>query len=78
MEKKQRLLCETIVLLSADLYQDIYNAEESWGDAVDKIISLAEEFEEELNWQEEGEERDYIFELDKFEKKVLKKLQKGE
>jgi hypothetical protein len=70
---RQRLLKETIVLLSADLYQDIYNKTGCWGDAVDEIIGLAEEFEKELNWQED-DERDYIIELEKFEKKVLEEI----
>lgn len=74
MEKKQYLLCETIALLSADLYQDIYEKKEHWGDAVEEIISLAEEFEKELDWQE-YDERDYICELEKFEEKVLENLQ---
>ena len=72
---RQRLLKETIVLLSADLYQDIYNKTECWDDAVGEIIGLAEKFEQELNWQED-DERDYIIELEKFEKKVLEEIQK--
>ena len=67
---KEHLLKETIVLLAADIYQDIYDDSEGWGDAVERVISLAEQFEKELNWQE-NDERDYIIELEKFERKVL-------
>ena len=67
---KERLLQETIVLLSADIYQTIYDNSECWTDAVDEIIHYAKEFEKELDWQE-YDERDYYEELEKFEKKVL-------
>lgn len=72
---KDRLLKETIVLLSADLYQTFYDSDEcgGWDEAVTKIISLAEQFEKELDWHD-GDERDYIFELEKFEKKVLSEI----
>lgn len=68
---KEQLKKETIVLLAADIYQDVYNYVGCWGDAVETIVSLAEEFEKELNWQE-GDERDYIEELEKFEAKVIR------
>lgn len=64
---KQHLLQETIVLLSADLFEFIYdNVCPHWGDVCDEIILLAERFEKELNWQED-DERDYIFLLEEFE-----------
>lgn len=71
---KTYLLQETIAQLSADLYQQIYDKKETWSDTCEKIISLAKKFEKELNWQE-FDERDYIEELEKFEKKVLKELE---
>lgn len=64
------LLKETIVLLSADIYRYIYERTGGWGDAVAEILSLAEEFEKELKWQI-NDERDYILELEKFERRVL-------
>ena len=75
MIDKERLLQETIVLLSADLYQTVYDKSEGWGDAVDAIIFLAKRFEKELNWQE-YDERDYINELEKFEKKIIEEYEK--
>jgi len=66
---RKRLLQETIVLLSADLFEFVYeNVCPHWGDACDEIIILAERFEEELNWQED-DERDYISLLEEFEEK---------
>lgn len=70
---REHLLKETIVLLAADIYQDIYDDSEGWGDAVERVITLAEQFEKELDWQE-FDERDYIEELDKFERKVLDEI----
>ncbi len=77
VKKRDRLLKETIVLLAADIYKDIYDRDDcgGWGDACDDIIRYAEQFERELNWQED-DDRDYIVELEKFEKKVLDELNK--
>lgn len=76
-KKRERLTKETIVLLAADIYQTIYDRDEcdGWGDACDDIIRHAEQFEKELDWQED-DERDYMVELEKFEKKVLDELNK--
>lgn len=76
-EESERLLQETIVLLSADLYQAIYQRDEcgGWGDACDDIIRYAKQFERELKWRED-DDRDYLEELEKFEHKVLDELNK--
>lgn len=74
-KKRERLTKETIVLLAADIYQTIYDRDEcdGWGDACDDVIRYAEQFEKELDWQE-NDERDYMVELEKFERKVLDEL----
>ena len=64
---------ENAVLLAADMYKEIYDKSDGWGDTVEKITSLAVQFEEELNWQED-DERDYIEELMKFEDKISKNI----
>lgn len=76
-KKRERLTKETIVLLAAGIYQTIYDRDEcdGWGDACDDIIRYAEQFEKELDWQED-DERNYMVELEKFEKKVLDELNK--
>lgn len=76
-KKKDRLLKETIVLLSADIYKTIYDRDDcdDYRQACDDIIHYAEQFEQELNWQED-DGRDYIVELEKFEQKVLDELNK--
>ena len=76
VKKKDRLLKETIVLLAADMYKEIYDLEgRGWGQACDEIIRYAEQFERELDWKDE-EDRNYIDELEKFEKKVMEELNK--
>ena len=67
---KNYLLHETIAILSADIYRYVYDRCEVWTEACSEIIRLAEEFEKKLNWQE-NDERDFIMELDKFEKEYL-------
>ena len=73
VRKKDRLLKETIVLLAADIYKTIYDRDDcdGWGDACGDIIRYAEQFEQELDWQE-TDDRDYIEELEKFDEKILK------
>jgi hypothetical protein len=64
---------ENAVLIAADIYNAIYEKSEGFTDAVSKICDYAVAFEKELNWQE-FDERDYIDELEKFEKKILAEL----
>ena len=67
---------ETIVMLSADLYHDIYENEcEFWTDTYERIINLGKQFEKQLNWNTYGtEDRDYIEELERFEQQVRSTL----
>jgi len=71
---------ETLILMSADLYQKIYNMSDDYMDynRVVRIVRvLADQFEKELDWQgEENEDRDYILELEKFEEKAFKDLER--
>ena len=74
-EYRQYLLMETIAMLSADLFQEIYDKCETWSDTCEEIIKLAQQFEEELDWDANCDEyRDYIEELEKFEQKVRANL----
>ena len=74
---KQLLLHETIAILSADIYQEIYDNDEEHGGNYQEtalyVIELAKKFEKELNWQHD-DQRDYIEELEKFEDKVLQEI----
>lgn len=71
---------ETLILMSADLYQKIYNMSDDYMDynrAARIVRVLADQFEKELDWQgDENEDRDYILELEKFEEKALKDLER--
>ena len=70
---KEYLLQETMIQLTADIYNQVYDYCDGYDEATEKIISLAKEFEKELD-RKENDERDFIFELEKFEDKVLKSL----
>jgi len=72
-KRRENLLLETIVQLSADIYRQVYDHYECYTSASSEIIRLARQFEKELNWQED-DERDYIIELDKFEREYLESL----
>ena len=67
------LLQETIALLSADIYNQVYAHCESYTEACSEIVRLAKQFEKELDWKDD-DERDYVFELEKFENKYLSSL----
>ena len=72
-QKRDSLLHETIALLSADMFSDIYSPEDGLGykETAAEIVSLAKRFEKELDWQgSDVETRDYILELEKFEDKI--------
>ena len=75
-ERRDYLLKESIVMLAADLYQDIYDTDSCDGftDACETIIELAEEFEKKINWIANGDNLDYLEELEKFETNVRKRL----
>ena len=65
---------ESLVLLTGDLYQKVYDKSEAYDVAVSRMIEYAVRFEEELDWKE-NDERNYLFELEKFEQKVLEELE---
>ena len=70
------LLKETIVMLTADLWSEVYDRCEGCTEAASMLIGLAERFERELDWRGADETRDYLEELAKFEDKVRDELQK--
>ena len=75
-ERRDYLLKESIVMLAADLYQDIYDTDgcDGFTDACETIIELAEKFERKINWIANGDNLDYLEELEKFETNVRKRL----
>lgn len=81
MKNQDRLLLETVAILSADIFVNIYsNSDEhggSYQSAAQRVIELAIQFEKELNWQPD-DERDYLEELEMFENKILAELKGSE
>ena len=75
---EQTLRDETLILLSADIYNKVYGMSDDYLDyhATAMIVrELGDKFEKDLQWTE-NDDRDYIFELEKFEEEELKKLEK--
>ena len=73
------LLGETMVMMGADLFQELYNMSDEldYNATAAEIRDAAIEFEEQLNWKTDGsDERDYIVELEKFEQKKLEEWRK--
>ena len=78
---KERILRdETLVLMAADIYQRVYDMSDDnmdYNRAARIVRILADQFEKELDWQGgENESRDYIFELEAFEERALKDVER--
>lgn len=73
-ENDLNLLGETMVMMGADLFQELYNMSDEldYNATAAEIRDAAIEFEEQLNWNKENDDRDYIVELEKFEQQKLK------
>lgn len=71
LSSEMHLFCETVAMLSADLYEFVYEHSDDFCEACRTIIDLAQEFERGLDWRNECEEKDYIEELEKFERMFL-------
>ena len=77
--KDFNLLGETMVMMGADLFQELYNMSDEldYNATAAEIRDAAIEFEEQLNWKSDGsDDRDYLVELDKFEEKKLEEWRK--
>ena len=73
------LLGETMVMMGADLFQELYNMSDEldYNATAAEIRDAAIEFEEQLNWKTDGsDDRDYLVELEKFEQKKLEEWRK--
>lgn len=72
------LLGETMVMMGADLFQELYNMSDEldYNATAAEIRDAAIEFEEQLNWNKANDDRDYIVELEKFEQKKLEEWRK--
>lgn len=81
MKNQDRLLLETVAILSADIFVNIYSNDDEHGgsyqSAAQRVIELAIQFENELNWQPD-DTRDYLEELEKFENKILAELEESD
>lgn len=71
------LLGETMVMMGADLFQELYNMSDELDSTTTATLirDAAIDFEFQLDWKED-DERDYLVELEKFEQKKLEEWRK--
>ena len=78
MGQKFNLLAETMIMLSADIFKEVYDLDGvcDYNFAASLIREAAIKFEKELDWNDGDEEegRNYIEELEAFEEKELARL----
>lgn len=72
------LLGETMVMMGADLFQELYNMSDELDSTTTATLirDAAIDFEFQLDWKED-DERDYLVELEKFEQKKLEEWRKN-
>lgn len=76
---KRYLRDETLILMSADIYQKIYDMSDDYMDysrAARIVRILADEFEKKLDWENTKDQLDYIYEMEDFEEEALKRLER--
>ena len=73
VKQQQSAFNETCIMLAADLFKKLYDimGECNYQEMVGKIRELAKKFEQELDWQGDSDDRDYLEELEKFEERIL-------
>ena len=76
----QRLIQETIAIMSADMFDFIYKHDDiNGGDTLataQRIIELAVDFENKLDWENNDEEtEDYLLALEQYEEEEKKRIQ---
>lgn len=74
LSREMRLFCETVAMLSADLYENINERLPDSSAVCEEIVTLAQKFETSLDWEHTCYEKDYLEELDKFEKAYLESI----
>ena len=75
---QQALIEDTMVVMSGDMFQKIYDLQSDWVYVTNTIKSWAREFVDDLiasGFETDGnDEQDFIFELEKFENKKFETL----
>ena len=75
-EQKREMLEDTMILMSADLTCGVFenpepNNQQAYCELVKKYAS---DFVDQLDWQGEDDERDWLWELDEYETKVFNQI----
>ena len=73
--KKQAMVEDAQILIAGDLFKKIYDLDDlGWVYVVGVIKMWAREFVDELNWQGDDDERDWLIELENFEERKFEEL----
>lgn len=77
-KERQSMIEDAMVVISGDMFQCIYNLDNCsmWNYVTNLIKKWAREFVDELNWNTEYDERDWLWELEDFEEKKFNDLKK--
>ena len=73
--QKQAMVEDAQILIAGDLFKEIYDLDDlGWVFVVGVIKMWAREFVDELNWQGDDDERDWLIELENFEERKFEEL----
>ena len=73
--KMQTMIEDAQIIIAGDLFKEIYDLDDfGWVCVVGIIKMWAREFVDELNWQGDDDERDWVIELEKFEGRKFEEL----
>lgn len=78
MVENRSMVEDAMIVMSGDMFERIYGlSDNGWPFVVETIKDWANEFVSQLDWQGDGEERDWIFELEAFEDRKFNELADG-
>lgn len=75
VRKMQEMIEDSQIIIVGDLFKEIYDLDDlGWVYVVGVIKMWAREFVDELNWQGDDDERDWLIELENFEGRKFEEL----
>lgn len=75
VRKMQAMIEDAQIIIAGDLFKKIYDLDDlGWVYVVGVIKMWAREFVDELNWQGDDDERDWLIELENFEERKFEEL----
>lgn len=75
VRKMQAMIEDAQIIIAGDLFKEIYDLDDlGWVYVVGVIKMWAREFVDELDWQGDDDERDWLIELENFEERKFEEL----